>query len=111
MNKINPIVSLFDKNFKLNLDEKKLNTADNIESYIEDVKKNFFNAKHDISNFKTINSNINFKSVDDSTSSNFKSSSADEIQPNNGCIGLSYDIGIPPTNEILKTFHFKSSRI
>jgi hypothetical protein len=109
MNKINnPIVSLFDKNFQLSKEEL---TTGSIESHIEDVKQNLLNSiKKGVSD--STNSNKNLKSV-------FKAAPGDnapgdnaqevEVQPNTGCFGLRYDIGIPPTKEILKTYDFEFS--
>jgi hypothetical protein len=107
MNKINnPIVSLFDKNFQLSKEEL---TTGSIESHIEDVKQNLLNSiKKPISNVSdSANSNKNLKSV-------LKAAPGDnaqevEVQPNTGCVGLRYDIGIPPTKEILKTYDFQFS--
>ena len=104
MNKINnPIVSLFDKNF-----QEELTTA-SVESHIEHVKNNLFNSiKKHISNVSdSTNSNKNLKSVVLKSTSD--TNPPPEVQPNNACIGLQYDIGRPPTKEILKTYDFEFS--
>ena len=98
MNKINnPIVSLFDKNF-----QEELTTA-SVESHIEDVKKNLLNnIKKGVSD--STNSNKNLKSVLKVTGD---TDIPDEVEPNNGCVGLKYFPGVPPTKEILKTYDFE----
>jgi hypothetical protein len=105
MNKINnPIVSLFDKNFQLSKEEL---TTGSIESHIEDVKQNLLNnIKKGVSD--STNSNKNLKSGFVQTDTPV-APEAPEVQPNNGCAGLKYDIGIPPTKEILKTYDFEFS--
>lgn len=102
MNENKPIISLFDKDFKIDIDDNiKLNMND-IDSYIEDVKNNFFNIKHDISNLE--------KFID-TNNHNLKKTLASEVQPNNGCAGLFYDTHyIVPTNDTLKTFNFNFSK-
>ena len=99
MDKINnhPTVSLFDKNF-----QEELTTA-SVESHIEDVKKNLLNnIKKGVSD--STNSNKNLKSVLKVTGD---TDIPDEVEPNNGCVGLKYFPGVPPTKEILKTYDFE----
>ena len=104
MDKINnhPTVSLFDKKFQEEL------TTGSVESHIEDVKKNLLNSiKKHISNVSdSTNSNKNLKSVVLKATGD---TPPPEVQPNNKCIGLKYDIGRPPTKEILKTYDFEFS--
>ena len=105
MDKINnPIVSLFDKNFQFSKEEL---TTGSIESHIQDVKTNLLNSiKKHISNVSdSTNSKQNLKSV-------LKSITNIEpdtpfVTPNNGCAGLSYDIGQPPTNNKIVTYDFE----
>jgi len=110
MNKINnPIVSLFDKNFQFSKEEL---TTGSIESHIEDVKQNLLNnIKKGVSD--STNSKKNLKSVFKSTgflqTDTPVAPETPEIQPNTLCAGLKYDIGIPPTKEILKTYDFQFS--
>ena len=104
MNENKPIISLFDKDFKIDIDDNIVLNTNDIDSYIEDVKNNFFNIKHDISNFENFidnNNNHILKSV---------LRSSQEVEPSDGCAGLFYNVGIPPTKDVLKTFNFNFSK-